>query len=175
MNKTEKVEITIVVILIVFFCGTLIYSKVVQKNVDDNKIDTTVFALNDVNRFFSIDSSISKYVSYVSNKDVDNIIKVLDKNYKENNNISSSNVFDFVGNYNIGYISSTREIYQVSSNNNIYKYYAKVRLLEETFDSSTFIDNAYFEVTINENELTFAIAPISEIVYMNKIKEATNG
>ena len=38
-------------------------------------------------------------------------------------------------------------------------------------DSSSVIGFDYFEVTIDEENLTFAIEPISEVIYQDKIGE----
>lgn len=172
MKKIEKIELVIIVILVVVFGGTLIYSRLFVNNAEENKIDNTVIALQDENRFFTIDSAISKYISYVASGDTANIIKLLDTNFVSNNNITSNNLFNYIESYDTNYVGSTREVYQVSYNDNIYKYYVKVRLLNEDFVSSTFVKYTYFEVTINENNLTFAVAPISSVMYSNKIEEA---
>src|SRR5699024_973817 len=104
------------------------------------------------------------------------ILKILDEDYIERNNITSSNIYNFVGNYDSNIKSNLEEAYQISSYNNIYKYYVKVALKLETLYESTLQEYVYYIVTINENELTFAIEPISEVIYLNKIEEgASNG
>lgn len=176
MNKTTKIEVIIIILLIAVFGISFIYAKTTEGKADEETIDTTVTALSDVNRFFTIDSAISKYFSYVTSKNSESILKILDEDYIERNNITSSNIYNFVGNYNSNIKSNLEEAYQISSYNNIYKYYVKVGLKLETLYDSTLQEYAYYIVTINENELTFAIEPISEILYLNKIEEgASNG
>ena len=68
--------------------------------------------------------------------------------------------------------SSLEEAYQVSSYKNVYKYYVKVALKLETLYTSTLQGYAYYIVTIDENDLTFAIEPISDIIYLSKIGES---
>ena len=169
MNKTTKIEVVIIILLIAVFGISFIYAKTTEGKADEETIDTTVTALSDVNRFFTIDSAISKYFSYVTSKNSESILKILDEDYIERNNITSSNIYNFVGNYDANIKISLEEAYQISSYNNIYKYYVKVGLkLETLYD--------YYIVTINENELTFAVEPISETLYLNKIEEgASNG
>ena len=143
---------------------------------DNESINTDVVALADVNRFFTIDSAISKYFSYITSKNSESILKILDEDYIERNNITLSNIYNFVGNYDSNIKSNLEEAYQISSYNNIYKYYVKVALKLETLYESTLQEYVYYIVTINENELTFAIEPISEVIYLNKIEEgASNG
>lgn len=171
MNKTEKIEIIIIIVLIAVFGSTLIMARSIDNNVEEEVIDNTVSPLKNVNRYFTIDSAISKYTSYVASSDTDSIIKTLSDDYIKKNDITIDNVFDYITSYGPNYTSSTREIYQISSHNNIYKYYAKVRISLENMDTSNVIGYEYFEVTIDEEHLTFAIEPISEIIYQDKIKE----
>lgn len=174
MNKTERIELIIAVTLIIIFGATLIYARSINREVEEEIIDNTVSPVKDVNRYFTIDSAISKYVSYVASEDTSSIIKTLNNEYINNNKITEDNLFDYIKTYGPNYRSNTREIYQISSYNNIYKYYAKVRISDELMDSNTIIGFDYFEITIDEESLTFAIEPISEIVYQNKIEEGEN-
>ena len=83
MNKTTKIEVIIAIFLIVVFGISLIYTRIVERQAEEEQIDTTVVALADVNRFFTIDSAISKYYSYIYSNDSDSLFKVLDASYVE--------------------------------------------------------------------------------------------
>ena len=170
MNKTSKIELSIVILLVVIFCGSFIYMKSMEVMKANESINTDVVALADVNRFFTIDSAISKYFSYITLKDGESLLSILDEDYISRNNITTANIYQFVGNYNSNIKTSLEEAYRVSSYKNIYKYYTKVVLNEETLYDSTLQGYNYYIVTINENELTYAIEPISEIIYNNKVK-----
>lgn len=170
MNKTAKIELIIIILLIAIFGISFIYMKTTERKSEEEKINTEVIALADVNRFFTIDSAVSKYFSYITSKNSDSILQVLDKDYVERNNITSSNVYNFVGNYDFNIKINLEEAYQVSTYKNVYKYYVKVALKLETLYDSTLQDYAYYIVTINENELTFAIEPISSNIYDHKVK-----
>lgn len=175
MKKTAKIEIVICVILVLVFGGTTIYSNIVKKEAEENKIDTTVFALNDINRYLTIDSSVSKYISYVSSKNNDYTYQVLDKNYLEDNNITTANIFNKIEFYDPNYRGSAKEIYQISSYQNIYKYYVKEQISNETLDTIEFVRYDYFCITLDESNLTFSIMPITENEYNTKIGGAKNG
>ena len=45
----------------------------------------------------------------------------------------------------------------------------------EDYYSATFLKYTYLEITINENNITFAVTPINEVTYLNKVKEVENG
>ena len=175
MKKTAKIEIVICIILVLVFGGTTIYSNIVKKEAEENKIDTTVFALNDINRYLTIDSSVSKYISYVSSKNNDYTYQVLDKNYLEDNNITTANIFNKIEFYDPNYRGSAKEIYQISSYQNIYKYYVKEQISNETLDTIEFVRYDYFCITLDESNLTFSIMPITENEYNTKIGGAKNG
>ena len=66
MNKKEKIELSVVIILVVVLVFSFIYVKFTENKVEEETIDTKVVALADVNRFFTIDSAISKYFSYIT-------------------------------------------------------------------------------------------------------------
>ena len=174
MNKISKIELSISIILIIVFGITFIFMKTSELRTEEEKIDTTVIALQDVNRFFTIDSAIDKYFSYITLKSDESLLKTLDEDYVERNNITTSNIYNFVGNYESNIKSNLDEAYQVSSYKNIYKYYVKVALKSETLYDSTLQGYNYYIITINENELTFGVEPISETIYSNKIKEAVS-
>lgn len=172
MNKTVKAEVFIIILLVVIFFGSFIYMRTMQSKSSEESIDTTVVALADVNRFFTIDSAISKYFSYITLKDGESLLSILDEDYVNRNNITTTNIYQFVGNYDSNMRTSLEEAYRVSSYQNIYKYYTKVVLKEETLYDTILQGYNYYIVTINENELTYAIEPISEIIYNNKVKGA---
>lgn len=175
MKKIEKIEIVICIILVLVFGGTTIYSNLAKKEAEANRIDNTVTALNDINRYLTIDSSVSKYISYVSSKNNDYTYQVLDKNYLEDNNITTVNLFNKIVSYDLNYRGNAKEIYQVSTYQNIYKYYIKEQISNETLDTLEFIRYDYFCVTLDENNLTFAIMPITEDDYNTKIGVSNNG
>ncbi len=174
MKKTAKIEIVICIILVLVFGGTTIYSNIVKKEAEENRIDNTVTALNDINRYLTIDSSVSKYISYVSSKNNDYTYQVLDKNYLEDNNITTANIFNKIASYDPNYRGNAKEIYQISAYQDIYKYYVKEQISNETLDTVEFVRYDYFCITLDESNLTFAIMPITENEYNTKIGVTEN-
>ena len=169
MNKTTKTEITVIIILLIIFLSSIIYTKYIEIKLE-NTIDKKIVAVSDINRFFSIDSSLSKYYSYIIRNNKNNLLKVLDKDYIKRNNISTNNILTFLNPFKVNMKSNLEEAYQFSVYKNIYKYYTKVSIKEETIYTSTLQRYDYFIVTVDENNLTFAIEPINENIYTSKIK-----
>ena len=163
--------ILFIIIIIVLFVGFIISSNNVVEEEDENVINLNIMALKDENRFLTIKSAIESFASSVKYKNTETIMKILDKQYVEENNINSDNVFDLIDTYSTNYQVDLRRVYQIKKYNNIYVYYAKAKLIEENFDSiyTNYKKNVYYKVTINENTLAFAIAPISEEEYLSKV------
>lgn len=172
-DKTSGKILFVILIIFIIIGGLVIYSvKKEQKANEQTKyINNNVIALKDKNRFMTITSAINNYFNAVKYENVDNIMLILDKIYVEENNINSNNVLHKIDNYNKNYVASIRAVYQVKSYNNIYIYYVKANLIEESVLSveHTYIREIYYKVTINENTLAFAVAPISEKEYLNGV------
>lgn len=181
MNQNEKIpKIIFVLFCLIIIAILFIVTRIEKKehaNQEKKYINNSIVALNDTNRFITINSAIEKYVSNVKYKKVDALMLILDKRYAEENKIDSYNVFDKIENYNSNYSVNIREVYRVKLYNNISIYYLKAKLIEEEFASIThrYIRDVYFKVTINENDLTFAVAPLEESKYLNKVGDGNEG
>jgi len=177
MKKEENSKKTVAIFFAIFFLVIILLLYGIKKQTDSKSevkyINNNVFALRDNNRFITITSAINTYVSSVKQKEKDNIMSILDKKYVEENDINKDNVLYKIDNYNMNYNVNIRSAYQIKSYNNIYIYYVKANLIEESLTSimTMHIREIYYKVTINENDLTFAIAPLGEKEYLNKVGE----
>ena len=97
----EKVErnkkiLAIIIVIAVLVLG--IYKIFFEKNVvEEEKIDTeTISVLEDNSKFFTVSSCISKYVRYLSTKDIENLLILLSNEYKEKNSVNSNNIYNFI-------------------------------------------------------------------------------
>ena len=172
MKKMKKSEIIIIIILLLVIIIAPFFPLFKKEELNEkNSIDISVMILKNENRFITIDSIVNTFVSNVKYRNIEALMSILYKMYIEEEKINNSNVLDVLETYDELYISDVREVYQIKEFNNIYVYYVKAKLVEEEFDSfyQTFIKTVYYRVTINENTLTFAIAPIDGDEYMDKV------
>lgn len=172
MKKMKKSEIIIIIILLLVIIIAPFFPLLKKEELNEkNSIDISVMILKNENRFITIDSIVNTFVSSVKYRNAETLMSILDKKYIEEEKINNSNVLDVLETYDELYISDVREVFQIKKFNNIYVYYVKAKLVEEEFDSfyQTFIKTVYYRVTINENTLTFAIAPIDGDEYMDKV------
>lgn len=172
INSSDKKKIIFIwIILVVALLIVYIISSKDGKTMESENIDLSVLSLKSENRFFTIKSSLNEYVECVKYENANKIMQILDKKYIEENGINSNNVFDLLETYKTSYFVDVREIYQIKRYKNIYVYYVKSKLIEEQYDSiiTIYKDKLYYRVTINENTLSYAVAPITEEEYMEKV------
>ncbi len=177
MKKDEALPKPIYILL----CFIVIITIVIVVNIErknnkgDNKnyIDNSVIVLDDSNRYLTITSAINKYNTSIKYEETEELLLMLDKIYVKENKIDSKNVLDKIDKFESNFIVNVREVYQVRTYNNIYIYYVKAKLLETSYNSlvDRYIRDIYYKVTINENSLAFAIAPLEEKDYVGKIGE----
>lgn len=170
MKKKDNYILLIIIICILVSVLGLLYLNKTESNNDD-KEETKYYLLNDYSRFFTINSCINKYVTSLQNNKYDNVLKLLDKNYVEENNISSDNVSNYVDNLDGNYNYITKKVFYTELSEKVINYYVKGYLVSDELDniSNDKIDKYYivkFDLTNN----LFSITPIDG----NKYKEVSN-
>lgn len=170
MKKKDNYILLIIIICILVSVLGLLYLNKTESNNDD-KEETKYYLLNDYSRFFTINSCINKYVTSLQNNKYDNVLKLLDKNYVEENNISSDNVSNYVDNLDGNYNYITKKVFYTELSEKVINYYVNGYLVSDELDniSNDKIDKYYivkFDLTNN----LFSITPIDG----NKYKEVSN-
>ena len=164
------------IILLIIFLGLCFISIYLYNSIysDRDKVEVSkskYVLLSDYSRFFTVNSCIYKYIVYVENKDVKNIISVLDEKYKTAKNISDNNVFDYVDKLNGNYSFKSKKIYYEKVSDNKYIYYVFGSLYKETIDGIENEEEKYYLVNMdNENQL-FSIAPYDGKIFKEDVNE----
>ena len=173
MQNIKPIEKKILIVMAIVFVGLIIFGLTREyKHVEESLVkEEEAVAIKDENRYLSITSAINTYVNNIKAGNSENLMIILDKKYVEDINITLLNVLDILEKYNETYFVNIREIYQVMSFDDISIYYAKGRIMEEMFGTFTqeYIRDNYYKITINENTLAFAIAPLSKEEYISKV------
>jgi len=161
MNKEERNKkiLAIVIIIAVVFLG--IYKIFFEKNiVEEEKIDTkTISVLKDNSRFFTVSSCVSKYISYLSEKNTENLLILLSNEYKTNNSINSNNLYNYVGIMDGNKTFSPKKMFEQRISKTIYKYYVSGFIEEDLMESISSDQPYYLIVILDESNMTFAIEP----------------
>lgn len=161
MNKEERNKkiLAIVVVVAVLFLG--IYKIFFDKKIfEEEIIDTeTISVLKDNSKFYTVSSCVSKYLSYLSQKDTENLLTLLSNNYKKNNSIDSNNIYNYVGVVNGVKTFSPKKIFQQRLSKSIYKFYVKGYTEEESISSISTKEDFYLIVILDEKNMIFEVEP----------------
>lgn len=160
-NKEERNKkiIAIVLVVAVLFLG--IYKLFFDKDIyTEEKIDTeTISVLKDNNRFFTVSSCVSKYVNYLSISDTENLLVLLNEEYKEKNSIDKNNLYSYIGTINGTSTFSPKKMFEQRVSQTVYKYYIYGYVNQEMMDEVTSRSDYYLIVFLDEKNMTFSIEP----------------
>ena len=163
--KNFIVILIIILILIIGIIGLLGYKT---RNKEGNEINNTqieetskIMRVDNASMFFTVESCVNKYLTYLSNQDADIIFNLLDESYKAELNISKENVLQHVEELNGIYTFSAKDMYYEKIGD-IQKYYvtgeiAADGLIEVVSD----ISNIKFNITVilDMSNNTFTVIP----------------
>lgn len=160
-NKAERNKkiLAIVIVIALLFLG--IYKIFFEKDViEDEKIDTkTISVVKDNSRFFTVSSCVSKYINYLSSGDTENLLILLSSEYKNNNSIDSSNIYNYIARITGTKTFTPKKMFQQRLSKSVYKYYVYGYTQEESMGSVSQKENYYLIVILDEEDMTFAIEP----------------
>ena len=163
MEKKKDYTLLIIICLILFSLVGLLYFN---KSEDEEQVEKTKYViLNDYSRFFTVNSCVYKYIQYLSNKNYDNLFKVLSKEYINDNNINESNIYNYLPNLNGNYSFVSKKIYYEKKDDNYFKYYVYGYIEQDLIDSIGNKEYYYFLVDYDQMDNVFSITPINKIVF----------
>ena len=145
IKNMRGIIITVIVVAALYGIYTLFFNK--PKDETDNKID--VVLVNDYNRFYTVSSCVTKYLNTLSSNNVENILTILDKNYKEKNNITEDNIYNYINKVDDVYSFSPRKMYYKETNNYITKYYIYGTIEKSTINQSDEAKDYYIIVYLD--------------------------
>ena len=158
----------VVTFLIIISLGFIIY-KVFFKNNSDTKIEI----VTSTSKFYTVSNCANQYLGYLVDKDVDNLLLLLDKNYKKNNNINSNNIFDKISILDRRYSFNAQKMYQETLNNDIVKYYLKGYLYVDDIDSSYNDRKDYYLIILLDNKnSTYSVIPYDGELFIKEDVDA---
>ena len=157
--ERNKKILMLVIIVSVIFVG--VYELFFRKEkIEEEKIDTeTISVVQDKSKFYTVSSCVSKYLNYLSSRETDKIIILLSDDYKKDNSITSLNVYENLGELNGINTFSPKKMFVQRLSKNVYKYYVKGFIQEESIDYVGSNQEYFIVVILDEKNMTFAIEP----------------
>ena len=157
--ERNKKILAIVIVIAVLFLG--IYKIFFEKNIiEEEKIDTkTISVLKENSRFFTVSSCVSKYISFLSDKDTESLLVLISNEYKEKNSINSSNLYNFLGTMDFNSTFTAKKMFQQRLSSSIYKYYVSGYIEKDVMNTVSPKQSYYLIVILDESNMTFAVEP----------------
>lgn len=163
-KKDNYILLIIICIILICIVGLLYLNN--NDNKKNIKEETRYYLLDDYSRFFTINNCLGKYANALGKRDTDNLLRLLDKDYINNNKIDSNNLYNFIGEYNGNYSFITKKVYYEEINKNYIKYYVYGYLIEDNIDND--INNKYekyYIVNFDLNNNLFSLYPYDESIF----------
>lgn len=120
-------------------------------NIEYNKISK----LKDKSIIYTISGCINKYLAFISTKNANALLELLDEKYIEKNNITNENVVDKLGNLEKHQKMELKEIYYEYESEIVVAYYVKASIRD---DNTNNIENnemvEFYDPDLEEKEKT---------------------
>ena len=171
MNKKNNYTLLIIICVILLAIVGLLSFEKEDKDEKINKSEKNYILLDDYSRFFTIDACVDKYINDVTSNSKDDLMKVLDKDYIDNNGINFNNVDNYILKLDGNYSFKAKKIFYEEINTNFIKYYVYGDLIEETMDVIGEKQDLYVIVKFDTKNNLFSITPYDGEVF----KEGNNG
>lgn len=156
-----KVIILFIITVVVVLVSFLLKSNEEQKEKDINIV-------TNYSDFYTVNSCLYRFLTYVSSNDNESLLLVLDENYKSQNDITKDNIINIFNDITSGTSFNSRKMYYQELNNNITKYYVYGYVESYVFGSpySTNTIEKYFIVYLDKENQTFSIEPYNGEIFI---------
>lgn len=166
MENTKNKNILLIGIFILLLIVLVFLTK--KNDSKDNNvanIKNQYVILNDINEFFTVEGCVNRYIDVLNNKESDNLLKLLSKDYIDNNSITQSNVLNKLDSFEGKYTFNAKKIYvhKIDENHNDYYVYGKIK--KDSINNNDLGDDYYTIVKIDNSKLLFSITPYDGSVF----------
>ena len=156
MIQSKKVKVMIIIVFVVLI-GILLF-LLIDREKKQKESDYT--PVTNASTFFTVASCANRYITYLSNKQADNLALVLNKKYDVDDAISEFNNLD-----DTPYTISVRKVYQADMDKRNVKYYVYGLLRKDILDEFDYGTPYYLIVDINTEKQTFTVTPYDGKVF----------
>ena len=175
MKIIKSIIIVICIILAGVVAIIVINGKQANKPIENNINHSTESKIQDTKvnyekvksatSFFTVQSCINKYLSYINANDNESVFKILDEEYLLKNKITKQNVFENIKRYDNGAITfQADKMYMEQIDDDNIKYYVhgivKNSFIEELSDKIIIDDNFQIIVKLNFENMVYSVMPL---------------
>lgn len=159
MEKKKDYTLLIIICVILLCIVVLLFLNNDSTNSNILNEEPKYKLVEDYSRFFTVNSCVYKYITYLNGNKTDELLKILDEEYIKNNNINSNNVYNFINKLNGNYTFKSKKIYYEVNNEKVIKYFVYGYLIEETIDGLGSKKDYYVIVNLDLENQLFSITP----------------
>ncbi len=162
MNETKKnmIKIGIALFVLLIFLGFNLYQNY-EKYKKESEISQEKTIVTDNSRYFTVINCVKKYLNYVKANNTENILLLLNQEYKNLYNINESNLNNFIPSIEDNVIVDYKGdiMYQKRISKNVTEYYVYGQIEKSIMDEMSTLIDYNLTVILYENELLFSIRP----------------
>ena len=162
MNETKKnmIKIGIALLVLLIYLGFNLYQNY-EKSKEESEISQEKTIVTDNSRYFTIINCVKKYLNYVKANKTDDILLILNQEYKNLYNINESNLNNFIPSIEDNVIVDYKGdvMYQKKISKNVTEYYVYGQIEKSIMDEKSTLIDYNLTVILYENELLFSIKP----------------
>lgn len=155
--------LSIFIILALFLIFLLKNNNDTADNDSLEKIKYTI--VSDYNRFYTVNSCVYRYLTYLQSKDTKSLIKILDEEFIVENQITKNNILNFLTIYEGNLNFNSRKMFEEKINENITKYYVYGYVEIDVMDSFPERNDAYYIVVLDSKNKIFSIQPYNGEIF----------
>ena len=164
-DKTNLIAIILVIVTIIVL--VIAYSSKDNDKIKEEKINI----VTNYSNFYTVDSCLNRFIIYLSSKDIDSIMSIMNDDFIKKNDITKDNVLDLFDEVDDGASFVSKKIYYTKVNKNIDKYYVygSIEYSELQIDNSSTTKSydAYFIVYIDTYNRLYSIEPYYGSLFTN--------
>lgn len=157
----KKKDYTLLIIICVLLLSVAVLLFLNNNDEEENILskEPKYKLVDDYSRFFTINSCVYKYITYLSSNKTDDLISVLDEEYVSKNNIDTNNVYNYVNKLSGNYSFKSKKIFYQVSDDKIIKYFVHGYLIEETINGIGTKQDYYLIVNLDTENQLFSVSP----------------
>jgi len=158
-DNSKVVALVLVVLTIIVLLITFISNKNGQTLKENNKVIVTNYS-----DFYTVNSCLYRTITYLSEKNKDALILLINDNYKKENKINKENVLELFSEVNLDSTFVSEKMYYESLTSSLEKYYVKGFIKENTISDDDILlkqdyESVYFIVYLDSSKNIFSIEP----------------
>lgn len=157
-NNLKKIWLISIFVLLIAFSMYLVFI-----NRDEASFDSETHAKYEIvknyNDFYTVNSCVFRYITYLQSSDADALLKVLDEDYIKENSINKDNVLNTLVKYDGNVTFSSKKMYEEKESSTVYKYYVYGYVEKDVMDSFPEQIETYFIVRLDKKNNIFTIEP----------------